>query len=107
MKDLIRPLLVVTLLVLPAVPFPLAAQSNDGGQIYSFDGNREAAVAESLKRLVEIMNQNGGDSQRAMRTFVQSPEGEKIIWVHGAFPEINGTVRRPDVVTAQGEVAER
>jgi hypothetical protein len=88
MRGLTRPLLVVMLLVLPAVPFSVAAQSNDGDQTYSFDGNREAAVAEGLKRLVQIMNQNGGDSQRAMRTFVQSPEGEEIIRVHGAFPEI-------------------
>jgi hypothetical protein len=72
----------------PAVSDFFNALGAGGGNPWAQQQLRSAAVAKGMKLLLAILDQNGGDPEKAMTTFVQSPEGQKIMRVPGAFAEL-------------------
>ncbi len=65
--------------------------SNFFGRIAASQGSQTVQaplVAQGMCQLSKIMQQNGGDPQRAMMTFVQTPDGQALMWVPGAYQEL-------------------
>jgi hypothetical protein len=55
------------------------------GSTYAQEQRASAAAAEGLEFLVQLMEKNGHDRQRAWMVFAQSPEGQRIMRVPGAL----------------------
>jgi hypothetical protein len=56
--------------------------------ITTAEPRQAAAVCRGMDQLAKIMQRNGGDPQRAMLEFVQSPEGHAVMGVPGAFEKL-------------------
>lgn len=80
----------------PTNIFPGMTTDNSGiGQLVhslGFGSTQEqqsgAALKQGMDQLSALMESNGRDPQRAMLKFVQSPEGQQLMAVPGAFKEL-------------------
>lgn len=59
-----------------------------GGNQWAQGQMQGQAVAQGMKDLVEIMQTNGHDPQRAMMTYLQTPRGQQVANIPGALPAL-------------------
>jgi hypothetical protein len=72
----------------------LAQQSDLGyffGQLAAGQGSQSVqagVVADGMRQLLDIMQKNGNDPALAMRQFVQTPGGLRVMRMPGAFRQL-------------------